>query len=147
MLLPYRKKDFRACVEIFTAAFTAPPLSYDFVTQEKARRYLRDITHSPGFLGFVYEVEESVAAFCFGVTDDYFHDPQYEVKELAVHPALHGKGVGSAVMLALETRMAKDGITAISLQTSRAIPAYYFYRKIGYTDVEDNISLVKSLVV
>lgn len=145
MLTPYRTKHLPACIELFIAAFTAPPLSYDFITLEKTRRYLRDLTQAPGFEGYIYEVDGAIAAFCFGAVDDYFHAPSYEVKELAVTPALHGKGVGSAVMEALETHLAKKGIVAVTLQTSRTIPAYYFYRKLGYEAVEGNASLSKML--
>jgi ribosomal protein S18 acetylase RimI-like enzyme len=145
MLLPYRKKDLSVCVDLFIAAFSAPPLNYTFITQEKARRYLRDITNTPGFVGFVYEIEGATAAFCFGTTEDYFHDPQYVIKELAVHPALHGKGVGSILMQALEAHMKKSGTVAIALQTSCTIPAYSFYRKLGYTEVEENVSMTKPL--
>jgi len=145
MLFPYRKKDFATCVELFIAAFSAPPLNYDFLTHEKTRRYLRDITQTPGFMGFVYLWEEKTAAFCFGTVDDYFHAPQFIIKELAVSPSAHGKGIGTAFMLELETHMAKNSITAMSLQTSPIIPAYHFYKKLGYTAVDNVVNLTKPL--
>lgn len=141
MLLPYRSSHLNVCVNIFVAAFSAPPLSYDFITEEKTRRYLKDLARAPGFEGFVYEEGGQAAAFCFGKHDDYFHAPQYEVCELAVLPELHGKGVGRRVMAQLEVRMKKAGIAAIILHTSRTIPAYYFYKKLGYTEVTDNATL------
>ncbi|MCL2189717.1 MAG: GNAT family N-acetyltransferase [Defluviitaleaceae bacterium] len=145
MLSPYRKKDFNACVNLFIAAFSAPPLSYDFLTEEKVRRYLRDLINTPGFAGYIYEFEGEAAAFCFGKTEDYFHAPQYVVNELAVHPNLHGKGVGRAAMQAVEAELAKTGYVAVALETSKIIPAYYFYRKLGYENISDNVSLTKPL--
>jgi ribosomal protein S18 acetylase RimI-like enzyme len=146
MLHPYRKKDFPACVDLFIAAFTAPPLNYGFVTREKTRRYLRCITQTPGFMGFVYIIEDTTVAFCFGTVDDYFHAPQYEIKEFAVTPALHGKGIGSAFIQAIEKQLTQNGVTALTLQTSRTIPAYRFYQKNGFFVVEETANFMKSLI-
>ena len=145
MLVPYHKKHFGRCVDIFVAAFQAPPLAYDFVNPQNAGRYLRDIVDTPGFWGFVYVLEGTVAAFCLGAVDDYFHGLQYEVKEFAVAPALHGRKVGSLFLTAIETELAGRGVESVHLQTSRAIPAYQFYMRNGFEDVADNVSLTKWL--
>jgi len=145
MLVSYRKKNFDCCVNLYVAAFTAPPLNFDFITHENARRYLRDIAHTPGFLGFVYVLDGTIAAFCFGAIDNYFHGVQYEIKELAVAPALHGHGIGSAIMTAIETELAGRSVEGIYLQTSRAIPAYQFYLANGFDDVPNNVSMAKPL--
>ena len=145
MLHPYKNKYLPACVELFIAAFSAPPLSYDFIDHINTRRYLRDLTHTPGFAGYIYETSDIIAAFCFGAVDDYFHAPSYEIKELAVSPALHGKGIGTDFMMQLETHLIKKGIAAVTLTTSSTIPAYHFYRKLGYTSTEENVALTKKL--
>ncbi|MCL2500680.1 MAG: GNAT family N-acetyltransferase [Defluviitaleaceae bacterium] len=145
MLHPYDGKDFEDCVELFIAAFSAPPLNYRFTTRGKTRRYLSDITHMPGFIGFVYKIGGKPAAFCFGVTDDYFHDPQYDIKEFAVRPDLHGKGTGSAFLSAIESHLSKNGVIAVSLQTSRLIPACGFYKKNGFVENDETVTLSKSL--
>jgi aminoglycoside 6'-N-acetyltransferase I len=145
MLFSYHKKDLSPCTDIFVAAFNAPPLDYPFVTVEKARRYLRDITGTPGFAGFVYRVENTLAAFCFGSTDDYFYDPQYVIKEFAVHPCRQGKGIGTAFLSAIENHLTDNGIKGLSLQTSRTIPAYHFYKKNGFSVSEETVTFMKSL--
>ena len=145
MLLPYRKKDLTPCVEIFVAAFGAPPLNYDFITREKARRYLRDLASAPGFVGYVYEAEGELVGLCFGKLDDYFHAPLFTVDELAVLPGLHGKGLGKAIMSAVEEELAQKGVKEVALQTSTHIPAYRFYRKLGYSRVENTVSLTKPI--
>jgi GNAT superfamily N-acetyltransferase len=146
MLRPYSKKYFDACAELFVAAFSAPPLSYTFLTREKTRRYLRDIVNAPGFAGFVYVLENETVAFCFGVTEDYFHAPQYDIKEFAVTPSLHGKGIGSVFLKEIENRLRGNGVTALTLQTSRAIPACSFYKKNGFSESEETVNLMKLLI-
>ena len=145
MLHTYQKKDFTACVNIFHDAFTAPPLSYTFITHEKTRRYLRDLTNTPGFMGFVYILDNEIVAFCFGKADDYFYPLSFKIDELAVLPTLHGKKMGATFMHAIEKYLQERGYSEATLQTARSIPAYTFYRKIGYTEVKETVNLTKPL--
>ena len=146
MLYPYNRKDFTDCVALFTAAFSAPPINFAFITNEKARRYLGDIAQLPNFCAFVYGTPETLDAFCFGTIDDYFHSPQYVIKEFAVNPTLHGKGIGSQFLREIETRLTEKGVTAISLQTSRTIPAFSFYKKNGFFESKETVTLMKLLI-
>jgi aminoglycoside 6'-N-acetyltransferase I len=141
----YKESDLEKCVEIYVAAFNAPPLNYDFLNGAKAERYLRDITRTPGFLGYVYVEGEEMKAFCFGKLDNYFEGVMFEVEELAVVPQLHRSGVGTEVMRLLEIKLAGYGVKAVNLSTSRNLPAFNFYVKNGYDEIPENVTLVKWL--
>lgn len=144
-LIMYRETDLENCVKIYTEAFNAPPLSYSFLTKEKANRYLRDLTRTPGFLGYTYWVDGEQVSFCFGKLDNYFEGIMFEVEELSVVPHLHRSGVGSAVMDLIETKLARYGVSAVSLHTSRNLPAFDFYLKNGYEELTENVTLMKWL--
>jgi aminoglycoside 6'-N-acetyltransferase I len=144
-LIMYRETDLETCVRIYVEAFNAPPLNYSFLTKEKAERYLRDLTRTPGFLGYVFLQEGAMTAFCFGKLDNYFEGTMFEVEELAVIPELHRSGVGSEVMGLLETKLAGYGVSAVSLNTSKQLPAFSFYLKNGYEELPENVTLMKWL--
>ena len=141
----YTEEHFELCLNIYVDAFTAPPLNYAWLTKEKARRYIRDLTLTPGFLGYTYWVDGEIVAFCFGKLDNYFEGTMFSVEELAVASVCHGKGVGSEVMRLLETKLAGFAVAAITLQTSRNLPAYNFYLKNEYEEMTENVSLMKWL--
>ncbi|MCL2199496.1 MAG: GNAT family N-acetyltransferase [Defluviitaleaceae bacterium] len=145
MLKMYQESDLEICTEIYVSAFNAPPLSYDFLTKEKAERYLRDITRTPGFLGYTYWEEDEMVAFCFGKLDNYFEGVMFEVEELAVVPGKHRSGVGSTVMRLLEAKLAGYRVMAVNLHTSRDLPAFSFYLKNGYEELQENVTLMKWL--
>jgi aminoglycoside 6'-N-acetyltransferase I len=145
-MLPYYPVSLSRCCDIYVAAFTAPPLGFDFLNKEKARRYLRDIAKMPGFRGFVVECDGQVVAFIFGRLDDYFEGTVFTVEEFAVLPAFQRGGVGTRAMEMLETELAGMGVHAVSLQTSRDMPAYQFYLKNGYTEETKSATLVKPLL-
>ncbi|MCL1845084.1 MAG: GNAT family N-acetyltransferase [Defluviitaleaceae bacterium] len=146
MLRMYVESDLPMCVKIYTEAFNAPPLSYSFLTAEKAERYLGDLVRTPGFLGYTYAEEGETVAFCFGKLDAYFEGTMFEVSELAVTPGLHRSGVGSKVMRLLEIKLAGYGVQAVSLNTSRNLPAFEFYRKNGYEEIIESVALMKPLI-
>ena len=141
----YKNEHFKDVLRIYVDAFTTPPLNYSFVTNEKAERYIKDIIRTPCFVGYVYVVEEKIIAFIFGKIDNYFDGTLYEVAEFAVDPTIQRGGIGTKVMNLLESRLKSLGVDAISLNTSRHLPAYAFYKKNGYTELADNVNLAKCL--
>ncbi|MCL2216188.1 MAG: GNAT family N-acetyltransferase [Defluviitaleaceae bacterium] len=145
MLIMYKESDLDECVRIYIDAFTAPPLNYDFLTEKTARRYISDLIKTPGFMGYTYWIDGEMAAFCFGKLDNYFEGAVYEVDELAVASAYHRSGIGSTVMNLLETKLAGYNVSAVSLQTSKHLPAFGFYLKNGYEEIKENVTLLKWL--
>ena len=144
-LIMYKNEHFEDVLRIYVDAFTSPPLNYNFVTKVKAERYIKDMTRTPCFVGYVYPDEEKITAFVFGTIDNYFDGTLYEVMELAVDPYIQRSGIGSKVMSLLESRLKGMGVDAISLNTSRHLPAFSFYKKNGYTEIEENVNLAKWL--
>jgi GNAT superfamily N-acetyltransferase len=69
----------------------------------------------------------------------------FEVEELAVTPALHRTGIGTAVMQAFEQKLAMYGVSAVNLHTSRSLPAYEFYVKNNYEECSETVTLMKWL--
>ena len=141
----YKNEHFDDVLRIYVDAFTSPPLNYKFVTKEKAERYIRDMTRTPCFVGYVFLNDEKITAFIFGKIDNYFNGTLYEIMELAVDPSFQRGGIGTKVMSLLESRLKNLGVDAISLNTSSHLPAYAFYQKNGYTQIEDNVNLAKLL--
>ena len=138
----YKEEHFDQVLEIYSRAFSAPPINYTFITPVKAARYVRDITLTPGFLGYTFW-DEQMVAFVFGVLDDYFDGTMFQVKEFAVRSDMHRSGVGTKAMGLLEAKLSGFNVDAINLNTSRLLPAYGFYRKIGYVEIDENVSLMK----
>ena len=146
MLKLLKQADLPAVTEIFYDAFTHPPWNYHWMTTEKAARYVRDLYRTPGSLSFMFIQDSKPAGFCLGRLDDYFEHIIYEIKEIAVSFTKQRKGLGSLILSAVESYVAKHHNTGfISLQTARHSPAYDFYIKNNYVPVEQNASLAKSL--
>jgi GNAT superfamily N-acetyltransferase len=140
------KKDLSIVIPLFVDAFVHPPWNYDWMTHEKAERYIRDLLQTPGFLGFVYVDAGRIAGVCLGCVNDYFQAVVYELKELAVAHTAQRKGIGSKMMAAIEGYLkAERGVEFVTLQTARHSPVYEFYLKNAYAPAEDNAFLMKGV--
>ncbi|MFC1974966.1 GNAT family N-acetyltransferase [Chloroflexota bacterium] len=51
-----------------------------------------------------------------------------------VHPDHHGRGIGTELMEAIESRASEKGIQTVSLPSSTT--AYQFYQRLGYREVK-----------
>ena len=146
MLELYNKKDLPIIVDIYVRAFKAEPICYDWLCNEQALPYLYDITITPKFEGYVYKINNKILGFCFGAYDDYFQGSLFDIKEFAIDPSLHKKGVGSVFLSEIEKKVKTKGCDCIILRTSKSIPAFHFYTKNGYEDVLNTVCLTKILL-
>lgn len=145
MLSVIREEDMPACAGIFKEIFTGEPWNQETVTTQNALRYIRDLSITPGFLGFVYHVDGQPAGMVLGTVNDYFFDPQYDIKELAVAVAYQRLGVGTRMLADVEAYLAARGVAFMLLQTSRMIPAYDFYIRNGYALVPETVNMAKEI--
>ena len=143
MLELYNKNYLPTIVDIYVRAFKAEPICYDWLNKEQALPYLYDITITPKFEGYVYKLNKKIIGFCFAAYDDYFQGCLFDIKEFAIEPSLHNKGVGSLFLAEIEKKVRTRGCDGIILRTSKNIPAFYFYTKNGYEDVLSTACLTK----
>ena len=143
MIELYNKNHLPTVVDIYVRAFKAPPISYDWLNKEQALPYLYDITITPKFEGYVYKLKNKIVGFCFAAYDDYFQGCLFDIKEFAIEPNLHKKGIGSIFLSEIEKTVISKGCDGIILRTSKTIPAFDFYTKNGYEDVLNAVCLTK----
>ena len=148
MLIPFDEKDIILCARFFEDVYTAPPWNCDWVDEEGAYSYLRDIYLTPGFVGFLYSDDSILPGepigFCVGCVQGYFNAPAaYEIKEIMVAPAFQKQGIGTKMLNEVEHALTKQGVELIMLHTDKTIPAYKMYTKNGYISNERNVNMSK----
>jgi aminoglycoside 6'-N-acetyltransferase I len=144
-LTPVALADAPVCIRLFVDVFTNPPWNHEWVTEERAERYIKNLLSASGALSFLYCENGQPVGLCIGSLNDYFFAPQYKIEEFIVDTKRQQKGIGSAMLAAVEAEMARRGVGYIFLQTSKTIPAYDFYSKRGYTVIEDNVFFIKEI--
>lgn len=138
------ESDLLRCTDVFIEVFNSEPWNDEW-KPEKAKQYLLDFYHTPGFLGLVAQEGEEVIGFLFGVHRVWWSGDEFFVHEMCVKSNLQNKGIGKALMDRLLEELEARSITHLSLLTDRGIPAEVFYKKNGFTEVERLVFLSRGV--
>jgi len=132
---PYEDADEAQVVSLWATVFPGDPgRNEPAALIERKRRVQRDL-----FL--VGEAEGHVVCAVMGGYDGF----RGWVYHLAVAPAHRRKGLGSALMAAVEDRLRALGCPKINLQVRASnAEVVSFYRSLGY-EVEERVSMGKTL--
>ena len=133
--------------QIYGEAMHRPP---ELVVQR--REIMSSHVVRPGFVGVLAHDDEDLVGFGYGYRGrpgDWWHDvvaaalgrrmarewltESFELAELHVRPAYHGRGIGRRV---LETVLSAAGAVTVVLSThDRESPARQLYRSVGFVDL------------
>jgi GNAT superfamily N-acetyltransferase len=130
-ILPLTDDYLKDCVELILFVFNSSPWNENW-TFETASLLLQEITHTPGFMGFVTLRDEQVIGFLAGYSEQRDRTKCFYIKEICVHPEHQGQGIGSHLLQHLEQETSQLGCNLIYLITMRESQAESFYLKNCY---------------
>lgn len=117
----YQPADLETLFEIDQYCFP-PGIAY-------SRRDLREFIHLPGATCLVAKSADSAIGFVIAISDEL----EGHIVTLDVLSDFRRKGIGSALLRAVEAEMAACGVKKISLETAtNNQPAIALYEKHGY---------------
>jgi len=143
-VLLLKKEHLEECAKIYVSTFNGPPW-HDQWTEEKAYDRLVEIYKTPGFTGFVAVEAGSIYGAVLGNVETWFEGNMYNLKEMFVKEYDKGKGIGSRLLKDLEEELGKDGVTSISLFTSKGDLTEKFDKKNGYKIDAEMVMMCKDL--
>ena len=112
---------------------------------EQLMAYVREISGNYNALNYGLLMDGKLCAFSVGMIRHWWEGTNYNIEEFCVAPELQGQGIGSRFMGMIENDIRRKGLAGIFLQTDKDKPAYRFYKKNGFGDLELHVSLYKNL--
>ena len=128
-----------SCVEVFVAALTKP--SRMAWQAEDVRLRLEDLWIEPKRVGLVAVdgSEERVTGFAIGNFVQVADGPSLRIAELCVHPSRQGFGLGSRLLLGMESLAQENG--ALSAYLTVQPGSVEFCRRLGYEPQEEWVAM------
>ena len=137
--------EFEQVKELFYGVFTAEPWNDDWSDQKQLDLYLQDLMGQHNSLTFGLFEDECLVGVSMGIVKHWYTGTEYYIDELCIRTDRQGKGLGTQFLKEIETGIQALGLKQLFLQTDTFAPAYEFYRKNGYQELEGHVSFAKRL--
>lgn len=137
--------DRAAVTRLFRDVFTKEPWNDDWSDRTQLDAYIEDLTGQNNSLTLGCFKDGRLVGLAMGHVKHWHTGTEYLIDEFCVEPSNQGKGVGTEFLRLIENYLKERGIRHIFLLTDRTVPAYDFYRKMGFTELKDSVSFVKTL--
>ena len=138
------RDNLAQCESVFVQVFNDPPWNENWESETVARR-IQQIYQTPGFTGLLGQIEGETVGFAIGTIEQWDTIKHFHLKEMCVIPAQQKRGVGAALLDALEENLQAEGVERLFLHTARDAPAHSFYEKQGFIVSARMIMMTKQL--
>ena len=129
--------------DLFKKAFAGEPWHDDWSDRTQLLEYIKEISNGYNVLNYGLVCDGKLIAMSVGMIRHWWEGTNYNIEELCVDPECQGQGVGTRFMNLIEEEIRKKGLHGIFLQTDDDKPAYKFYMKNGFINLETHVSLYK----
>ncbi|MCR5556875.1 MAG: GNAT family N-acetyltransferase [Butyrivibrio sp.] len=131
--------------KLFASVFTIAPWNDDWSDENQLDRYIIDLIGQGYSLTYgLYDGAELIGV-SMGYIKHWYTGTEYYIDELCIRTDRQGEGIGTFFLAEIENAMKELGLKQIFLQTEAHVPAYEFYKKNGFTELEGHVSFAKEL--
>jgi GNAT superfamily N-acetyltransferase len=138
-LANYRDARDAADVVALLDAYARDPMGGGEPLGDDARaRLTDDLAANPQAFSLIARIDERAVglANCFMGYSTFAAAPLVNIHDLAVLPEARGRGIGRALMQAIEAEALKRGACKITLEVLSGNPARHLYAREGYGDYQ-----------
>ncbi|SCW26341.1 aminoglycoside 6'-N-acetyltransferase I [Ruminococcaceae bacterium YRB3002] len=142
-LVELSMSDLEQIKDLFRSVFMSPPWNDDWSDDVQLTHYLSELidVSTPLVLG-LYDDDRFIGV-SIGRIKHWCRGTEYFIEELCISCEEQHKGYGMKFFELIEDHLRNMGIHQIFLMTDRHMPAYDFYRKLGFSEVTELVSLFK----
>ena len=144
-LIELNESDLPRMAELYRESFSGEPWNDDWRDTEQLYEYIKDISMGYRAVNYGLLIDGKLAGMSIGKINHWWEGTNYNIEELCVSPTYRGQGIGSKFLELIEQRVREKGLAGIFLQTDNDKPSYHFYHKNGFKDLDEHISLYKSV--
>ncbi|MBA4537277.1 GNAT family N-acetyltransferase [Bacillus aquiflavi] len=131
----FTENDLIECTKIFIEVFNDEPWNDEW-TFERAKQYITDFYHTPGFFGVLAIEKGEMIGFIHGVNKAWWSGNEFYINEMGVKQQWRNQGVGKALLEQLIKELEDSEISNFALLTNRGTSAEAFYKKNGFQEIE-----------
>lgn len=128
---------------LFKNVFMNEPWNDDWSNEEQLNNYMLDLIGNRNSLSIGMYDDEELVGVSLGSIMHWYIGTEYYIYEFFITRDRQGKGLGTKFINDIIEYVKQMDVNHIFLQTERDLPAYTFYKKAGFKELEGHASLVK----
>ncbi len=140
VLTPKDKEQIKA---LFYDVFTSEPWNDDWSDSAQLDGYIEDLICNRNSLAYGMTLDGELVAISLGHTKRWYEGTEYFIDEFCVKNERQGEGIGSRFFELIGNDLKTRNVNHIFLLTERHVPAFEFYKKCGFTELQESVSFTK----
>ncbi len=126
-------------------AFSAAPWNDDWSDEAQFCAYIVDLVGNPNSLALGLFEDGQMIGVSLGRVRHWYAGTEYCIDDLGIKTEKQGSGAGTEFLRQIETFLRERGIKRITLKTNKNAPAYYFYKKNGFIEAQQDVFFAKEV--
>lgn len=136
LVIPYESSMLQECIDLYQEVFSKEPW-LENSDRDDVERYFLNFMDGNKFVGYVVEANDKIIAVSIGFLKPWIKGEEYYIDQFYVDYNSQGKGIGTFFLSKIKEQLKELGINAIILATERGFPSYDFYKKNGFSQLDD----------
>ena len=136
--------DIEMIKSLFVSVFTKEPWNDDWSDEKQLHAYIMDLTGNQNSLTLGLFENDSIVGIAMGEIKHWYEGTEYFINEFCTQQKAQGRGIGTQFMEMIQENIKARGIVHIFLLTERNVPAYHFYHKNGFQELESSVAFWKN---
>ena len=128
---------------LYAEIFMNEPWNDDWSDKAQLHQYIIDLIGNSNSLTLGLFENDKLIGLSMGSIMHWYCGTEYYIFEFCIKTEKQSKGMGTTFLNKVEEYVKSKQVTHIFLQTERIVPAYDFYKKNGFIELKDHVSLVK----
>lgn len=130
---------------LFVEVFTNEPWNDDWSNSHQLQEYMVDLMANRNSLTIGLFKDDNLIGLSMGSIMHWHSGTEYYILEFCIKAEKQGKGIGADFLKRIEEYVKSKQVSIIFLQTERTVPAYNFYKKNGFVELEDHVSFFEKI--
>jgi aminoglycoside 6'-N-acetyltransferase I len=145
MLKLINSHDSERVLRLFLSVFTHEPWNDKWESDRYALAYISDLMDNQNSLSFGWFCGDRLIGLCLGHTYHWWQGKEYFIQEFCIAREDQGKGQGKQFLGSIEEYVKSLSISCLWLSTDRDVPAYGFYKALGYVEQKQSVQFAKRI--
>lgn len=139
--------DIEQIKAFFADVFTREPWNDDWSDKNQLHLYISNLIGNSNSLTLALFENGEMVGLAIGNKRYWYAGTEYYIDELCIKTSEQGRGLGKSFIEEIEKFLVSIDVHHIFLQTERTVPAYEFYKKLGFWELKDHVSFGKDIDV